>query len=76
MKTGIANTVELPSEVELMTLLYKETYDHLWNKMPKSSQDMILEDPLGRRAKEFAHEVAKQAEIKRANMLDDQEEEL
>tara|TARA_B100000579_G_C22769560_1_gene823267 strand:- start:694 stop:921 length:228 start_codon:yes stop_codon:yes gene_type:complete len=60
-------------EIQAMTILYKEVYDKLWNKMSKTSQDLIVEEPLGRRAKEFAHEVAKQAESKRYEQLGGEE---
>ncbi len=60
-------------EVQAMTRLYKEVYDELWNKMSKSSQNLIVEEPLGRRAKDFAHEVAKLAESKRYDQLGDEE---
>ena len=48
--------------IELMTALYKKHYDELWSKLPATSQRLIIEEPLGRRAKSFAHEVAKKAE--------------
>jgi len=75
MKTGIKpnKTKRDLKEIQAMTKLYKEVYDELWNKMSKASQDLIVEEPLGRRAKEFAHEVAKQAESKRYNELSDEE---
>ena len=37
--------------IELMTALYKKHYDELWSKLPPTSQQLIIEDPLGRRAK-------------------------
>ena len=48
--------------IETMTALYKKHYDDYWTSLAVTSQQMILEDPLGRRAKDFAHEVAKRAE--------------
>ena len=75
MKTGIKpkKVKKDLKEIQAMTKLYKEAYDKLWNKMSKASQDLILEDPIGRRAKEFAHEVAKLAESNRYNQLGDDE---
>ena len=74
MKTGIKERVEPNLEIQAMTLLYKQTYDELWGNVPEACRCLILEDPLGRRAKDFAHEVAKQAEVKRAYQLDEEEE--
>ena len=74
MKTGIKEQTEVNPEIQAMTLLYKESYDELWNKLPKTSQDLIIEEPLGRRAKSFAHEVAKKAEARRYDQLDGGEE--
>ena len=74
MKTGIKPKVKKDlKEAQAMTKLYKEAYDKLWNKLPITSQNLILE-PLGRRAKQFAHEVAQKAESKRFGQLDDGDE--
>lgn len=71
MKTGIKPKEKKDlKEVQAMTKLYKEAYDKLWNKLPTTSQNLILEEPLGRRAKQFAHEVAQKAESKRFDQLD------
>ena len=74
MKTGIKEQAEVNPEIQAMTLLYKETYDALWKKIPKTSQNLIIEEPLGRRAKQFARDVAKKAESKRYDQLDNGEE--
>jgi len=74
MNTGIKEQTENQLEIQAMTLLYKETYDELWRKLSLFAQEDIVEDPLGRRAKAFAHDVAKMAEIKRYNELNDSQE--
>ena len=74
MNTGIKEQTENQLEIQAMTLLYKETYDELWNGLDPVSQKGIVEDPLGRRAKAFAHDVAKKAEIKRYDELDENKE--
>lgn len=48
--------------IQLMTALYKKHYDALWESLQPTSRAFILEEPLGRRANDFAHEVAKNAE--------------
>jgi hypothetical protein len=62
-------TIEKPTEpqnkksIQLMTSLYKKHYEELWESLQPTSRALILDEPLGRRANDFAHEVAKQAEI-------------
>ena len=75
MKTGIKpkKAKKNLKEVQAMTKLYKGAYDLLWGKLSKASQDLIIEEPLGRRAKEFAHDVAQLAESKRYDQLDNEE---
>jgi len=74
MNTGIKEQTENQLEIQAMTALYKETYDELWKELSTFVQKSIIEDPLGRSAKAFAHDVAKRAEIKRYNELDGNKE--
>ena len=71
MKTGIKEQTQNQLEIQAMTLLYKVTYDELWERLDPVAQKGIIEEPLGRRAKTFAHDVAKRAEIKRYNELNE-----
>ena len=48
--------------IHLMTALYNKNYDDLGESLRPISRALILEQPLGRRANDFAHEVAKTAE--------------